>query len=192
MSCRRGTSRSATVRAPSTSSLDTNPTAPPRSTTRGRDTIITSTSRHPAGLQVLPTTLPTPPLRSMSRTLVCRFVFRLFIHTLILNSAVTYLASVGVGEPATNYDLLIVSIHFFFVHPLTFCQDTGSSNTWISAVDKPFKPTSTSKVDLFSLLYLCLIFFRTRARNSYVLSPSLLCISFCSANLLRSRLLLRH
>ncbi|KAJ7451644.1 acid protease [Mycena latifolia] len=48
----------------------------------------------------------------------------------VTDAAVTYLATVGVGSPATNYDLLI---------------DTGSSNTWISAVDKPYKPTSTSK-----------------------------------------------
>ncbi|KAJ7022713.1 acid protease [Mycena alexandri] len=41
---------------------------------------------------------------------------------------VTYLATVGVGSPATDYQLLI---------------DTGSSNTWVSAVDKPFKSTST-------------------------------------------------
>ncbi|KAJ7143511.1 acid protease [Mycena crocata] len=48
----------------------------------------------------------------------------------VTDAGVTYLASLGVGCPATNYDLLI---------------DTGSSNTWISAVDKPYKPTSTSK-----------------------------------------------
>ncbi|KAJ7486179.1 aspartic peptidase domain-containing protein [Mycena galericulata] len=44
---------------------------------------------------------------------------------------VTYIASVGVGSPATTYDLLI---------------DTGSSNTWIkSDGDKQYNPTSTSK-----------------------------------------------
>ncbi|KAJ7078672.1 acid protease [Mycena epipterygia] len=46
------------------------------------------------------------------------------------DNGVTYLASVGVGSPATPYSLLI---------------DTGSSNTWISAVTKPYNQTSTSK-----------------------------------------------
>jgi hypothetical protein len=41
---------------------------------------------------------------------------------------VTYLASVGVGSPATTYSLLI---------------DTGSSNTWLGA-DKSYVKTSTS------------------------------------------------
>ena len=45
------------------------------------------------------------------------------------NNAVTYVASVGVGKPPTNYDLLI---------------DTGSSNTWLGA-DKSYTQTSTSK-----------------------------------------------
>ena len=40
----------------------------------------------------------------------------------------TYVASVGVGSPATDYSLLI---------------DTGSSNTWLGA-DKAYKKTSTS------------------------------------------------
>ncbi|KAJ7741276.1 acid protease [Mycena metata] len=46
----------------------------------------------------------------------------------VVDAGVTYLAAVGVGSPATNYQLLI---------------DTGSSNTWVSAVDKPFQQTST-------------------------------------------------
>ncbi|KAJ7079750.1 acid protease [Mycena belliarum] len=48
----------------------------------------------------------------------------------VTDAAVTYLATLAVGSPATNYDLLI---------------DTGSSNTWISAVDKRYNATSTSK-----------------------------------------------
>jgi len=45
------------------------------------------------------------------------------------NRAVTYIATVGVGSPATDYNLII---------------DTGSSNTWIGA-DKAYTPTSTSQ-----------------------------------------------
>ncbi|KAG6885308.1 hypothetical protein C0992_005245 [Termitomyces sp. T32_za158] len=44
------------------------------------------------------------------------------------NQAVDYIASVGVGSPATTYELII---------------DTGSSNTWIGA-GKSYTPTSTS------------------------------------------------
>ncbi|KAI5119244.1 hypothetical protein M0805_008795 [Coniferiporia weirii] len=47
----------------------------------------------------------------------------------VTNAAVTYLADVGVGSPATTYSLLI---------------DTGSSNTWVGA-DKTYVKTSTSK-----------------------------------------------
>ncbi|KAM5546209.1 hypothetical protein V8D89_000335 [Ganoderma adspersum] len=46
----------------------------------------------------------------------------------VTNGAVVYTASVGVGSPATTYDLLI---------------DTGSSNTWIGA-GKSYVKTSTS------------------------------------------------
>lgn len=47
----------------------------------------------------------------------------------VTNTVVTYVASVGVGSPATTYSLLI---------------DTGSSNTWVGA-DKSYVQTSTSK-----------------------------------------------
>ncbi|EIW77122.1 acid protease [Coniophora puteana RWD-64-598 SS2] len=46
----------------------------------------------------------------------------------ITNAVVTYTASVGVGSPATQYNLLI---------------DTGSSNTWLGA-DTAYSPTSSS------------------------------------------------
>ncbi|KZT43813.1 acid protease [Sistotremastrum suecicum HHB10207 ss-3] len=46
----------------------------------------------------------------------------------VTNGVVTYTASVGVGSPATQYDLLI---------------DTGSSNTWVGA-GKAYVKTSTS------------------------------------------------
>ncbi|KAI0632318.1 acid protease [Trametes polyzona] len=47
----------------------------------------------------------------------------------VTDAGVTYTASVGVGNPPTQYTLLI---------------DTGSSNTWVGA-DKPYRPTSSSK-----------------------------------------------
>ncbi|EPT03815.1 hypothetical protein FOMPIDRAFT_1022024 [Fomitopsis schrenkii] len=47
----------------------------------------------------------------------------------VTNTAVTYVASVGVGSPATQYSLIV---------------DTGSSNTWVGAGTK-YKKTSTSK-----------------------------------------------
>ncbi|EIN04506.1 aspartic proteinase [Punctularia strigosozonata HHB-11173 SS5] len=46
----------------------------------------------------------------------------------VTNEAVTYIASIGVGSPATSYDLII---------------DTGSSNTWVGA-GKSYVKTSTS------------------------------------------------
>ncbi|KAJ6549508.1 aspartic peptidase domain-containing protein [Mycena sp. CBHHK59/15] len=55
----------------------------------------------------------------------------------VTDAAVTYTACVGVGQPATNYNLLI---------------DTGSSNTWILGTSsKPYKPTSTSKEITYGL-----------------------------------------
>lgn len=50
------------------------------------------------------------------------------INEPVTNQAVTYVASVGVGSPATTYSLLI---------------DTGSSNTWVGA-SKSYVKTSTS------------------------------------------------
>ncbi|TFK35979.1 aspartic protease [Crucibulum laeve] len=50
------------------------------------------------------------------------------INEQVDNQAVTYIASVGVGSPATTFSLLI---------------DTGSSNTWVGAT-QPFVRTSTS------------------------------------------------
>ncbi|EIM87134.1 family A1 protease [Stereum hirsutum FP-91666 SS1] len=46
----------------------------------------------------------------------------------VTNQAVSYVASVGVGSPATQYSLIV---------------DTGSSNTWIGA-DKTYAKTTTS------------------------------------------------
>ena len=47
----------------------------------------------------------------------------------VTNNVVGYVASIGVGSPATSYDLAI---------------DTGSSNTWLGA-GKSYVKTSTSK-----------------------------------------------
>ncbi|KIJ62534.1 hypothetical protein HYDPIDRAFT_114177 [Hydnomerulius pinastri MD-312] len=47
----------------------------------------------------------------------------------VTDTGVTYTTSVGVGEPATQYTLLI---------------DTGSSNTWVGA-NTPYNPTSSSQ-----------------------------------------------
>ncbi|KAF7320994.1 Peptidase A1 domain-containing protein [Mycena chlorophos] len=47
----------------------------------------------------------------------------------VVNASVTYLANVGVGEPAQNFQLLI---------------DTGSSNTWILSEHEEYKPTKTA------------------------------------------------
>ncbi|KAI6112377.1 aspartic peptidase domain-containing protein [Pisolithus thermaeus] len=46
----------------------------------------------------------------------------------VTNIAVSYIAAVGVGSPATTYNLIV---------------DTGSSNTWVGA-STPYKVTSTS------------------------------------------------
>ncbi|KAJ7267186.1 aspartic peptidase A1 [Mycena rebaudengoi] len=53
---------------------------------------------------------------------------RAVINEPVDNQAVTYIAAVGVGSPATTYSLLV---------------DTGSSNTWIGAT-LPYVRTSTS------------------------------------------------
>ncbi|KAH9486239.1 Polyporopepsin [Psilocybe cubensis] len=50
------------------------------------------------------------------------------INEQVDNQVVTYVAAVGVGSPATTFNLLI---------------DTGSSNTWVGA-GTPYKKTSTS------------------------------------------------
>ncbi|KAJ7201369.1 family A1 protease [Mycena pura] len=46
----------------------------------------------------------------------------------VINELFSYTASIGVGEPATYYDLIV---------------DTGSSNTWVGA-NKSYVPTSTA------------------------------------------------
>ncbi|KAJ6606850.1 aspartic peptidase A1 [Mycena sp. CBHHK59/15] len=57
-----------------------------------------------------------------------RLAGRAVINEPVDNQAVTYIASVGVGSPATTFSLLV---------------DTGSSNTWVGAT-LPYVRTSTS------------------------------------------------
>ncbi|KIK01963.1 hypothetical protein K443DRAFT_677972 [Laccaria amethystina LaAM-08-1] len=53
------------------------------------------------------------------------------VNTQITNQAVTYTASVGVGNPPTTYSLLI---------------DTGSSNTWVGATQgKPYRFSTSTR-----------------------------------------------
>ncbi|KAF8167357.1 aspartic protease [Crassisporium funariophilum] len=61
------------------------------------------------------------------------------INEQVDNQAVTYIASVGVGSPATTYSLLI---------------DTGSSNTWVGATQAYVKTsTSTQTTNKVSVTY---------------------------------------
>ncbi|KAH9057463.1 acid protease [Lactarius vividus] len=77
----------------------------------------------------------------------------------VTDAAVTYTASVGVGNPATDYTLLI---------------DTGSSNTWVGA-DKKYTRTSTSKSTgkSVSVSYGSGSFSGTEFTDQVTLSPSL-------------------
>jgi cathepsin E len=56
------------------------------------------------------------------------FNSRAIISEQVDNQAVTYIASIGVGNPPTTFDLIV---------------DTGSSNTWVGATT-PYTRTSTS------------------------------------------------
>ncbi|KAG6373247.1 acid protease [Boletus reticuloceps] len=58
----------------------------------------------------------------------------------ITNAMFIYTAEVGVGDPATNYSLLI---------------DTGSANTWLGSGTKSYVPTKTSRDtgEVFSIRY---------------------------------------
>lgn len=69
----------------------------------------------------------------------------------ITNEAVTYVADVGVGSPATTYSLLI---------------DTGSSNTWVGA-GQAYVRTSTSQAtgELSEITYGSGFFFGNECRT---------------------------
>ncbi|KAF8893668.1 aspartic peptidase A1 [Gymnopilus junonius] len=75
------------------------------------------------------------------------------------NQAVTYVASVGVGSPATQFDLIV---------------DTGSSNTWVGA-GQAFKRTSTSSAtgELVSVTYGSGSFTGTEFTDQVTIAPGL-------------------
>ncbi|EIN03785.1 acid protease [Punctularia strigosozonata HHB-11173 SS5] len=78
----------------------------------------------------------------------------------VTNVAVTYLASVGVGSPATQYNLLV---------------DTGSSNTWVGA-DKKYKKTDSSDCrpgQFVEVTYGSGEFFGEECSDTVTLSPEL-------------------
>lgn len=66
----------------------------------------------------------------------------------VTNTAVTYTASVGVGSPATDCNVIFIitrSLGLMCIRATdTLLIDTGSSNTWVGA-DKNYVKTSTSK-----------------------------------------------
>ncbi|KAJ7354296.1 aspartic peptidase A1 [Mycena albidolilacea] len=93
----------------------------------------------------------------------------------VVNQAVNYIATVGVGSPATSYDLLI---------------DTGSSNTWVGAGKKyVVTETSTQTTDGVSVSYGSGWFSGTQYTDKLTLAPGLVIpkqsigVASCSAGL---------
>ncbi|KAJ7849379.1 family A1 protease [Mycena olivaceomarginata] len=75
------------------------------------------------------------------------------------NQVVTYIASVGVGSPATTYDLIV---------------DTGSSNTWVGATKKyVVTSTSTKTTARVSVSYGSGSFSGTEFTDQVTLAPGL-------------------
>ncbi|KAJ7511570.1 aspartic peptidase domain-containing protein [Mycena galericulata] len=75
------------------------------------------------------------------------------------NQAVSYIASVGVGSPATTYQLIV---------------DTGSSNTWVGASTKYVKTsTSTKTSSTVSVSYGSGSFSGTEYTDTVTLAPGL-------------------
>ncbi|KAF7307218.1 Aspartic proteinase [Mycena indigotica] len=84
---------------------------------------------------------------------------RAVISEPISNQVVTYIASVGVGSPATTYDLIV---------------DTGSSNTWIGAGTSYVRtPTSTQTINTVSVSYGSGSFSGTEYTDTVTLAPGL-------------------
>ncbi|KAG6877473.1 hypothetical protein C0992_009901 [Termitomyces sp. T32_za158] len=67
-------------------------------------------------------------LRARAEAKLCGASTQAVINEPVDNQALMYVASIGVGSPATTYELLV---------------DTGSSNTWVGAI-KPYIRTDTS------------------------------------------------
>lgn len=80
------------------------------------------------------------------------------VNTPITNQAVTYTASVGVGNPPTTYSLLI---------------DTGSSNTWVGA-DKRYQISTTTRptLNLVTVTYGSGSFKGLEVTDSLTISPN--------------------
>ncbi|KAJ7170197.1 aspartic peptidase A1 [Mycena filopes] len=75
------------------------------------------------------------------------------------NQVVSYIASVGVGSPATTYDLIV---------------DTGSSNTWVGATQKyVVTSTSTKSTQAVSVSYGSGSFSGTEYTDQVTLAPGL-------------------
>jgi saccharopepsin len=66
----------------------------------------------------------------------------------VTNSVVTYTAEVGVGSPSTKCKHYHLYVDFVFEEVVESADklliDTGSSNTWIGAGSKKYKPTKSS------------------------------------------------
>ncbi|KAJ7786608.1 aspartic peptidase A1 [Mycena metata] len=77
----------------------------------------------------------------------------------VSNQVVTYIASVGVGSPATTYQLIV---------------DTGSSNTWVGATQKyVVTSTSTKTTQSVSVTYGSGSFSGTEYTDQVTLAPGL-------------------
>lgn len=83
------------------------------------------------------------------------------INEPITNQVVTYIASVGVGNPPTNYSLVV---------------DTGSSNTWIGSGNKKYVKTNSSVQtgDSVSVSYGKGFFSGTEFYDTVTLTPQLI------------------
>ncbi|KAF8879842.1 aspartic protease [Infundibulicybe gibba] len=81
------------------------------------------------------------------------------INEQVDNQAVTYIASVGVGSPATTYELLV---------------DTGSSNTWVGATQAYVKTsTSVQTANRVSVTYGSGSFSGTEFTDTVTIAPGL-------------------
>ncbi|KAG6842467.1 hypothetical protein C0991_007597 [Blastosporella zonata] len=93
---------------------------------------------------------------------VSNFTPRAVIEEQVDNQAVTYIASVGVGSPATTYQLLV---------------DTGSSNTWVGATASYVRTsTSVQTSNRVSVTYGSGSFSGTEFTDTVTIAPGVLVI----------------
>jgi hypothetical protein len=75
------------------------------------------------------------------------YIVRSFYHPTILIADIRHKASVGVGSPATTYDLIVDTVILSLFPAIDFnpadWDAQGSSNTWVGATKK-YVVTSTS------------------------------------------------